>query len=412
MTADKKEILRVENQGLNFIFNNQRGTDAVVFVNTLVKEAVNLSASDILLEPRAKDLLVRFRIDGVLYVCGTLSLETYEAVVSRLKVMAKLDPSEKRKIQEGQFSVESRGGNINLRVEIVQTVNGEFAFIRVHEMNTVVMELAWLGMSREDFDIYNNILSSVSGLVVVSGPTGSGKTTMLYSTIMHLNRNDRYSVMTIEDPVEFKLAGINQMQTNPETGFNFASGLKTILRLNPDIVMVGEIRDRETSEIAVQSGLSGQLVLSTVHAVDAIGSLFRLLDLGIEPYILNSSLSGVLSQRLVRVNCQECLGAYPPSDDEVELYKKVLGRPPKTLMKSKGCPSCQNLAFKGRTGIFEVLPITTKIRDLLRQKANEDSVREVLIAEGFKTLMCDGLVKAEQGITTVSEVLRNSNRPI
>jgi type II secretory ATPase GspE/PulE/Tfp pilus assembly ATPase PilB-like protein len=327
-----------------------------------------------------------------------------------MKVMAKLDPSEKRKVQEGGFTVESRGGHINLRVEIVQTIHGELAIIRVHEMETIVRELAWLGMSKQDFEHYNKMLRRMSGLIVVCGPTGSGKTTTLYSTISYLNKDDKYNVMTIEDPVEFQLNGVNQMQTNSETQFGFLEGLKTILRLSPDIVLVGEVRDRETSEIAVQSGLTGQLVLSTLHAVDSVGSLFRLLDLGVEPYLLNSALTGLISQRLVRVNCQECLEAYQPEQDEVDIYKQVLGRPPTSLMRSRGCPSCQNLAFKGRTGIYEVLPMTSGIRDLLRQKVNEDSMRKALVAQGFTTLMHDGLLKAEQGVTTLPEVLRNSMR--
>jgi type IV pilus assembly protein PilB len=346
----------------------------------------------------------------VLYFAGSITKEAFEPIIARIKVMAKLDPSEKRKVQEGGFTVESPRGHINLRVEIVQTIYGELVIIRVHKMQTIVMELAWLGMNKQDFETYNNMLRRMSGLLLVSGPTGSGKTTTLYSTISYLNKDDRYNVMTIEDPVEFQLNGVNQMQANPENNFGFVEGLKSILRLSPDIILVGEVRDRETSEIAVTSGLTGQLVLSTLHAVDSVGSLFRLLDLGIEPYLINSALAGVVSQRLVRVNCQECLEAYQPSEDENAIYKQVLGRPPKSLMRSKGCPACQNLMFKGRTGIYEVLPIGSGIRGLLRGKVDEESMRQGLIKQGFTTLMHDGLIKAEQGVTTLPEVLRNSMR--
>jgi type IV pilus assembly protein PilB len=218
--------------------------------------------------------------------------------------------------------------------------------------------------------------------------------------------------MTIEDPVEFQLDGINQMQTQFDAGFTFAVGLKTILRLSPDIVFVGEIRDSETAEIAVESGLTGQLVLSTLHAEDSIRALFRLLDLGVEAYLLNSSLMGIVAQRLVRKICPDCKAPYQPTQDEADLFKKVVGRAPKQLIRGQGCVKCQHMAYKGRTGIFEVFTMNARVRELLRKKVNEDSLRDALINEGFVTLLRDGLEKAEQGQTTIDEVLRNSLRII
>lgn len=384
--------------------------DAVKFVNTLLQDAVRLGASDVLMEPLKNRLRVRVRIDGVIYLLGDLPMDSYLSIASRVKILATLDPTEKRKIQEGQITIEHEGRPINLRVEIAHTIHGELIVIRVHEKATIVLNLAELGFSKTSYQIYQNMLSRRSGLILVCGPTGCGKTTTLYSTIAKLNENQDFNVMTIENPVEFQLEGVNQMQTQNETGFTFADGLKAILRLTPDIVLVGEIRDKETAEIAVESGLTGQLVLSTLHATDSVGALYRLLDLGIENYFLNSALAGIVAQRLVRMTCQSCKAPYEPSQNEVELFTQVVGRPPKQLLKGTGCEECRNLAYKGRTGIFEVLAMTPKVRDFIRGRANEDVLRSKLGKEGFVTLLKDGLEKAEQGITTIDEVMRNSLR--
>lgn len=400
---------KVSNPALEKLFFKE-SPDPVAFVDSIIHEGVKLSASDILLEPRKENILVRTRIDGVLYELGEIIPKSYEHISARLKVLSKLDPTEKRKVQEGQFIIDHEGRTVNLRVEIAQTIHGELIVIRVHERKTIVMELSELGFSQTTYDNYQNMLRQKSGLILVCGPTGCGKTTTLYSTISKLNEGKNYNVMTIEDPVEFQLEGINQMQTQDEVGFTFAAGLRTILRLSPDIVFVGEIRDQETAKISVESGLTGLLVLSTLHAEDAIRALFRVLDLGIEAYLLNSSLMGIVAQRLIRKICTKCREPYQPSQDEIELFKSVVGRPLKQLMKGRGCQACQNLTFKGRTGLFEVFPMNARVRGIIRSKANEDVLRDRLIEEGFVTLLRDGLEKCEQGITTVDEVLRNSLR--
>lgn len=382
--------------------------DPVKFVNVVVSECVKLSASDILFEPKKEELRVRTRIDGVLYELGKIGLDAYDQISSRIKVLASLDPTERRKVQEGQFTIDHEGRTVNLRVEIAQTIHGELVVIRIHERETIVMDLSALGFSKNAYQNYQNMLSQRSGLILVCGPTGCGKTTTLYSTISKLNESQNYNVMTIEDPVEFQLEGVNQIQAQEDADFTFANGLRTILRLSPDIVFVGEIRDKETAGVAVQSGLTGQLVLSSLHAEDSVGALFRLLDLGVESYLLNSSLMGIVSQRLIRVNCQSCQEQYEPSRTELDLFEKIVGRVPKQLMKARGCSACKELAYKGRTGIFEVLNINTKVRSLIRSKVNEDVLRERLAKEGFVTLLRDGLEKTEQGITTIDEVLRNS----
>jgi len=407
---NNREKKSISSQTLEDAFSSVHA-DPVGFVDKVLKESVGLSASDIFFEPREEFVEVRVRVDGVMYVLGTIGLDIYVQVASRFKVLSNLDPTEKRKIQEGQFTINDyMGATVNLRVEIAQTVNGELIVIRVHKKETIVMEVSKLGFSSVAFNNFQNMLKQRSGLILVCGPTGCGKTTTLYSTISKLNQNQEFNIMTIEDPVEFKIEGVNQMQVQKEIGFTFAGGLRTILRLSPDVVLVGEIRDKETAEIAVESGLTGQLVLSTLHAEDSVGALFRLLDLGIESYLLNSSLLGIIAQRLVRKTCVTCRAPYQPNQDELEIFNKVTGRAPKQLVKSSGCPQCKNIGYKGRMGIFEVLIIDSRVRSLIRSRVNETQLRENLIKAKFMTLMRDGFEKAEQGHTTLQEVLRNSLR--
>lgn len=408
-TSTQPQVQKIINTTLEKLLY-QPAPEPVSFVDTVLHEVVRLGASDVLFEPRNETIVMRTRVDGVLYKLGEIGPKVYEHVSARIKVLAKLDPTEKRRVQEGQFSLEYEGKAVNLRIEITQTIYGELVVIRVHERKTIIMELSRLGFNPHAYKSYEAMLKAKSGLILVCGPTGCGKTTTLYSTISKLNEDKKFNVMTIEDPVEFKLEGINQMQTQNDTGFTFAVGLKTILRLSPDIVFVGEIRDAETAQIAVESGLTGQLVLSTLHAEDSIRALFRLLDLGIEPYLLNSSLSGIVAQRLVRKICPDCVETYEPTADEIDIFRKVLGKAPSQLKRGKGCEACQHLAYRGRTGMFEVFSMNARVRELIRRKANEDELRQSLVREGFVTLLADGLSKAQEGITTVEEVLRNSLR--
>lgn len=388
----------------------QKAQDAVSFFSTLIREAVSLKASDVLLEPQENIVRIRARIDGFLYELGEIPLDSYEALASRIKVLSQLDPTEKRRVQEGQFTIEHEKKTINVRVEIVLTIHGELIVVRIHEIDTIIMDLLQLGFSQATYSIYLDILKTRSGLILVCGPTGCGKTSTLYSTINHINKDKQFNVITIEDPVEYQMVGINQMQTQDEIGFTFAEGLKTILRLSPDVILVGEIRDKETAQIAVESGLTGQLVLSTIHADDAIGALFRMLDLGVEPYLINSSIAGILSQRLVRKICPDCKTEYQPAQEEVDLFQKHLNHKPEKLYRGKGCFSCQNLSFKGRLGIFEVLKMDPTIRNEIRNLMNEDQLRNLLKESGYRTLLSEGLLKAEESLTTTQEVLKSSLR--
>ncbi len=400
---------QLQNPTLTNLLSTQ-DVDPVQVINAILHELAYLLASDILFEPAKEKVVIRARIDGVLYNVGDIGHDLYAAVSSRIKVICDLDITRKSQIQEGQFTVEHENGIINLRVEIVETVHGELIVLRLHEKRTIVMKLSELGFSKDAYDKYWKMLDQKSGLILVCGPTGTGKTTTIYSTITAIKKKGNFNIMTIEDPVEFHLQDTNQIQTSKERDFTFAAGLRTVLRLSPDVVFVGEIRDKETAEIAVESGLTGLLVLSTVHAEDSVGALFRMLDLGVETYLLNSSLVGIVSQRLARRNCPVCLESYTPNQEELDIFNGIMGRPPTRLVKSKGCPSCQNLSYKGRIGIYEVLRIDAKVRGLIRNKASEEEFRETLKQMNFTTLLRDGLLKCEQGITTIDEVLRNSLR--
>ncbi len=413
MVSDKPEkqktLQKVSTRFLRDAFSSTN-IEAISFVNTLFRETILLQASDLLIEPMKQAVRFRVKIDGMLYDLGEITHDNYSEVSARIKILSRLDPTEKRKIQEGQFSLDLEGRTVNIRVEIAQTIHGEIIVSRYHERKTIILELSELGFSQQAYQEYHDMLKAMSGLILVCGPTGCGKTTTLYSTISKINQNQNYNIMTIEDPVEFQLPGVNQMQAHTDSDHTYAEGLRTTLRLSPDIILVGEIRDKETAEIAVESGLTGQLVLSTLHAGDAAGALFRLLDLGIETYLLNSSLLGIVAQRLVRKVCPECKIQYEPEAEEIDLFQKIIGRPPKKLVKGQGCLTCNNLGFQGRTGIYEVLQMDTKLRGLIRAKASEDILRETLLKQGFISLLRDGLEKCEQEITTPNEVLRNSIR--
>ena len=385
-------------------------TNPVTFVNAIMDQAVKVGASDILFEPESNQITVRFRLDGILYPIVTIAKEAYPPISSRIKVLAKLDTTEHRKVQEGQFTLQTQQEQINVRIEVVRTIHGDMMVLRVLHLSSVVMSLDQLGFTPDTLAIYKDIILTQSGLILVCGPTGSGKTTTLYSTINFLNSEKKYNVMTIEDPVEYQLVGVNQMPVRDEDGFTFAQGLKSILRLSPDIILVGEIRDRETAIIAVESGLTGHMVLSTIHSSDVVGVLFRLLDLRIEPFLINSSLKGILSQRLVRRLCDNCKEKVIVESNEVDFFQRQIGRPPLQLYQGRGCADCQNLGYKGRVGIYEVLKWDVAIRDLMRTTQNEDVIRSNLVSLGYRSMLVDGLLKAEAGLTTLKEIFRNSLR--
>lgn len=373
----------------------------IKLINSLLFQAVKDRASDIHIEPYEKEVEVRYRVDGVLYPVLTPPRSIQEALVSRVKIMAGLDIAEKRLPQDGKIRLLVAGKDIYVRVSIIPTSYGERVVLRLLDRKGEIIKLANLGLNPEQVACLEALLSRTSGIILVTGPTGSGKTTTLYSAISSVNSTSR-NIITVEDPVEYQLKGIGQVHVNPKIGLTFASGLRSILRQDPDMIMVGEIRDRETAEIAIQASLTGHLVLSTLHTNDTAGAVTRLVDMGIEPFLVASSVSGVLAQRLVRVLCEKCREEYAPEAEEARLFKTR----PTRLWRPTGCDRCLNTGYLGRTGIFEFLIPGPEMRPMILKNQDADTLRRSAVAKGMKTMMDDGLEKAAAGVTSLEEVLR------
>lgn len=377
---------------------------AIRIVEQLIAAGVQLKASDIHMDPYENEVQVRYRIDGDLRRERTLPKSIQAAVVARVKILANMNITETRLPQDGRIKLKMENTHVDLRISVLPTVFGEKVVIRILDLSNVVKGLDELDFSEENYQKYSHLIEQPSGLILFTGPTGSGKSSGLYASINHLNR-EQYNIITVEDPVEFELQGVNQMQVNSNIGLTFATGLRSILRQDPNIIMVGEIRDSETAEIAVRASLTGHLVFSTLHTNNAIASIPRLMDMRIEPYLVVSSVSGVVSQRLVKRICRDCKEAYSPTAVEAEL----LGRhdlDSETLYRGKGCNSCKQTGYKGRMAVHELLVVDDKIRDLLIKNRSVDEIKEAAIENGMKMLIDDGLEKALQGMTTVEEVLR------
>ena len=371
-------------------------------VNLLIMQAVRERASDIHIEPGEGVLRTRFRVDGVLREVNGPPVHLASAVVSRIKVLAGLDIAEKRKPQDGRFQLKMEGKGIDLRVSVVPTQFGEKVVMRLLDPANAVLSLSQLGLEDAAREQVERLIRAPHGILLVTGPTGSGKTTTLYAALNLINSMER-NIITIEDPVEYRLAGVNQVQVNPKAEVTFASALRSFLRQDPDIIMVGEVRDRETAEIAIQAALTGHLVFSTLHTNDAPGSLTRLIDMGVEPFLVASSVIGVLAQRLIRLVCQKCRESYEPAAAlaaQLHLEKRAM------LYRGKGCASCRQSGYKGRLGIFELLPMTGAIKDLVVSKAPAHAIRERAREAGMRSLRADGVAKACAGVTTIEEVIR------
>lgn len=375
-------------------------------VNSIIRQAVKLRASDIHIEPQENYLRVRFRVDGILKDVMSLPRNSHPLITSRIKIMGQMDIAEKRVPQDGRFNVEIKDSSIDLRVSTLPTVYGEKIVLRILDKANMLLDLEKLGLSKMVFDKYKELISRPYGMILVTGPTGSGKTTTLYATLQKINKPEK-NIITIEDPVEYMLKGINQTAINPKAGVTFASGLRAILRQDPDIIMVGEIRDKETAQIAIQAANTGHLVFSTLHTNDAVGAITRLLDMGIEPYLVASSVIGVLAQRLVRVICPQCKKkiSVPPDGKE----RVLLGIPkdePLTIYKGERCPACEETGFRGRTSVTELLEINSTIAKLILKKASSKEYKNVLRNENVPTLWQDAVSKVMNGITTVDEITR------
>ncbi len=377
----------------------------IKFVNSLLFRAVKEKASDIHIEPFEKELVVRFRIDGVLYDIIRQPKRAHAAISSRVKVMGQLDIAEKRLPQDGRIKIKLAGKDVDIRLSTVPTTHGERVVMRILEQSGTPLELAKLGFSPRSVDAIDKIIHKKYGIILVTGPTGSGKSTTLSSCLVVLNNPER-NIMTVEDPVEYQIPGINQVQVNSKIGLTFASSLRAFLRQNPDVIMVGEIRDKETAEIAINASLTGHLVLSTLHTNDAPGAVTRLADMGVEPFLVASSLLGVVAQRLIRRVCTKCREEYTPS--EYQLQEMGMKEPPQGAIfyRAKGCPSCANSGYSGRTVIHELLVVDDYIKSLIVKNVDAGVLKKAALERGMITLREDGIAKVLQGVTTIDELFR------
>ncbi|MFC1955879.1 GspE/PulE family protein [Chloroflexota bacterium] len=384
-------------------------TPIVQALNLIIEEAVKAHASDIHFEPQEKNLRLRFRIDGILQELPSLPFDVHAALISRLKILADMNIADHYHMQDGQISTVAKGRDIDIRVATAPTVNGEMAVLRLLEKSMATLSLSDLGMLPEPMEKYESMLRSSYGMILTSGPTGAGKTTTLYASINSLDAKGR-NILTIEDPAEYRFGDINQIQIHPQAGITFPSGLRGMLRLDPDVIMIGEIRDNETAQIATQAALTGHLMLSCVHSNDAASVLSRLIDLGVEPFLIASVVIGVAAQRMVRRICPDCGQLSEVSLVEQEAYERETGEKKTRFLYGSGCESCLYTGYLGRTGIFEIMSMSEEIRGLVHDQAPTGKIRNQALKEGMITMMQDGIHKVRAGITTPSEVVRSAYR--
>jgi len=382
-------------------------TPLVQALNLIIDEAVKARASDVHIEPEEDRVRVRYRIDGTLQDTMSLPLNVHRALISRIKILSELNIADHFRPQDGQFSTESKGREIDIRVATAPAVLGETATLRLLDKSLATLGLSELGLMPDSLAKFEDMLKVPYGMILVSGPTGAGKTTTLYASINSLDTHGR-NVITIEDPAEYRFSDIIQIQVNPQAGITFASGLRSILRLDPDVILVGEIRDAETANIATQAALTGHMMLSSIHANDSAGVLSRLLDLKVEPFLIASSVIGVIAQRMVRRVCPDCGRLIEAPVVEQMAYEKETGEKKAEFIYGTGCKSCAYTGYLGRTGIFEILPIDDKIGAMVSNRASSAAIREQALKDGMRSMMSDGMRKVKEGITTPFEVLRNA----
>lgn len=377
----------------------------IKLVNLIVSRAIEEKASDVHIEPFEGNLLVRYRVDGILHSEESPPKQLQDAIISRIKIMAKLNIAERRLPQDGRIRMKIMGKDIDLRVSTLPTLYGESIVLRILDRGTIVFSLEKIGFPTEALEQFSKIIKMPYGMLLVTGPTGSGKTSTLYAGMSKINSPDK-KIITIEDPVEYQLHGVNQIHVKSQIGLTFASGLRSIVRQDPDVIMVGEIRDPETADIAIQAALTGHMVFSTVHTNDSAGAITRLLDMGVENFLISSSLLGVLAQRLVRVLCTNCREAYKPDDKLLKEMNVKDSNGIDFIYKGTGCPECSFTGYRGRIGIFELLVVRDEIRKLILEKTSANIIKEEARNGGMITLREDGWEKVKAGITTVSEIYR------
>jgi general secretion pathway protein E len=379
-------------------------------VNSLLSQAIRERASDIHIEPFEKDLIARFRIDGILYNILTIQKRYQASIASRVKIMSNLNIAEKRLPQDGGMRIKIGGKDVDVRVSIVPTAFGERIVLRLLYRESALMPLEQIGFSSGNLEHFNQLITRPHGIILVTGPTGSGKTTTLYASLSKINSPDK-NIITIEDPIEYQLNGIGQIQVNAKINLTFAAGLRSVLRQDPDVILVGEIRDAETAEIAIQAALTGHLVFSTLHTNDAAGAVTRLIDMKIEPFLISSSVMAILAQRLVRVLCKECRESYeitPAEIEELELKTSVGA----TVYRARGCETCFNTGYLGRKAIYELLLVDDEIRQLIMKNTDAATIKAAAMQRGMRTLRQDGADNVLQGITSVEEVVRVTQREV
>jgi len=378
----------------------------IKLVNIILTQAIDERASDIHIEPFTKKTTIRYRIDGILYERPSPPHSLFRAIVSRIKIISQLDIAERRLPQDGRFRIKTRGREIDFRVSILPTVHGEKVVMRVLDKSAQSMNIEKIGMDKESFEKFRKAIYQPHGMVFVTGPTGSGKTTTLYAALNELNESTT-NIVTVEDPVEYQFPGINQVAINSAINLTFAAGLRSILRQDPDIVLVGEVRDFETADIAVKAALTGHLVLTTLHTNDAPGSFSRIIDMGVEPFLVASAAHLVVAQRLLRRLCDKCKKKVDIDQESLKEMQYILDpENPPTFFEPKGCQYCRNTGFSGRLAILEVLPVTNLIKELILKRVSASEIKKGALSEGFQTLRMAGLKRAERGVTSLDEVLR------
>lgn len=406
LNEDNLDSLAQELQEPQDLLDASDEAPIIKLVNSLMFRAVKSKASDIHIEPFEKDLVVRFRIDGVLYDIMHPPKKVQNSVISRIKIMANLNIAEKRIPQDGRIRIKIAGKDIDIRVSTLPTSFGESVVMRLLDKSKVVLSLDTIGITGKNLTTVTDLINKSHGIILVTGPTGSGKTTTLYAMLSQINSTD-LKIITVEDPVEYQLSGINQIQVNPKIDLTFASALRSILRQDPDVVMVGEIRDRETAEIAIQASLTGHLVISTLHTNDSASSIARLIDMGVEPFLVASSVIGIIAQRLARTVCRDCAVRYKPTDEELKqigVTREQLGD--KMFLKAKGCPACLDTGYAGRTGLHEILLADDEIRSMIMKNVQAGLIKRRAMEKGMLTLREEGAHKIMNGETTVDEILR------
>ncbi len=390
---------------VDLLESSENDAPIIKFVNNLLFRAIKDKASDIHIEPYEKEMVVRFRIDGVLYDVSRLQKSLHAGISSRIKLMGELDIAEKRLPQDGRIKIKIAGKDVDLRLSVIPTSHGERLVLRILDKSSVRLDLTDLGFDSETIKTISQLIHKKHGIILVTGPTGSGKTTSLYACITRINSIDR-NIITVEDPVEYDLKGIGQIQANPKIGLTFASGLRAILRQDPDVIMVGEIRDKETAEIAIQASLTGHLVFATIHTNDAPGAVTRLVDMGVEPFLVSSSLLAVLAQRLMRKVCTKCVEYYVPTKVEMDnlgLEENVFKG--KKIAKAKGCHECSGTGYKGRMVVHELMILDDELRALIMQKVDASIIKKEAVRKGMISLRLNGILQVEEGVTTPVELV-------